>query len=175
MTQFCETEFSVKTRPHLCCRQRGEERFSCFQKEAPRPDYLLRPCPVHQNGMTSGPQLPFPPGLPTPDNVKNICLLRRFRSVPRNLPATDAIQRQLQALTRLETEFQRCCRQGHNHTCTWKAVSGHPATSGAYLPAHPAPTADSTAIHSRSSACDCPSVRPSVRPSVVSIIQVCSP
>ncbi|XP_031230701.1 extracellular matrix protein 1 isoform X4 [Mastomys coucha] len=121
MTQFCETEFSVKTRPHLCCRQRGEERFSCFQKEAPRPDYLLRPCPVHQNGMTSGPQLPFPPGLPTPDNVKNICLLRRFRSVPRNLPATDAIQRQLQALTRLETEFQRCCRQGHNHTCTWKA------------------------------------------------------
>ncbi|NP_001396875.1 extracellular matrix protein 1 isoform 30 precursor [Mus musculus] len=112
------------TRPHLCCRLRGEERFSCFQKEAPRPDYLLRPCPVHQNGMSSGPQLPFPPGLPTPDNVKNICLLRRFRAVPRNLPATDAIQRQLQALTRLETEFQRCCRQGHNHTCTWKAWEG---------------------------------------------------
>ncbi|XP_028645472.1 extracellular matrix protein 1 isoform X3 [Grammomys surdaster] len=121
MTQFCEAEFSVKTRPHLCCKQRGEERFSCFQKGAPRPDYLLRPCPIHQNGMSSGTQLPFPPGLPTPDNVKNICLLRRFRSVPRNLPATDAIQRQLQALTRLEMEFQRCCRQGHNHTCTWKA------------------------------------------------------
>ncbi|XP_063137240.1 extracellular matrix protein 1 isoform X3 [Rattus norvegicus] len=121
MTQFCEAEFSVKTRPHLCCKQRGEERFSCFQKEAPRPDYLLRPCPIHQTGISSGTQLPFPPGLPTPDNVKNICLLRRFRSVPRNLPATDAIQRQLQALTRLETEFQRCCRQGHNHTCTWKA------------------------------------------------------
>lgn len=121
MTQFCEAEFSVKTRPHLCCKQRGEERFSCFQKEAPRPDYLLRPCPIHQSGISSGTQLPFPPGLPTPDNVKNICLLRRFRSVPRNLPATDAIQRQLQALTQLETEFQRCCRQGHNHTCTWKA------------------------------------------------------
>lgn len=163
MTQFCEAEFSVKTRPHLCCRLRGEERFSCFQKEAPRPDYLLRPCPVHQNGMSSGPQLPFPPGLPTPDNVKNICLLRRFRAVPRNLPATDAIQRQLQALTRLETEFQRCCRQGHNHTCTWKAVSGHPGHLGS-LSAHPAPTADSTAIHSLSSACDCPSLRQSIRP-----------
>ncbi|XP_076789050.1 extracellular matrix protein 1 isoform X5 [Arvicanthis niloticus] len=121
MTQFCEAEFSVKTRPHLCCKQRGEERFSCFQKGAPQPDYLLRPCPSHQNGMSSGSQLPFPPGLPTPDNVKNICLLRRFRSVPRHLPATDAFQRQLQALTQLETEFQRCCRQGHNHTCTWKA------------------------------------------------------
>ncbi|XP_051013675.1 extracellular matrix protein 1 [Acomys russatus] len=121
MTQFCESEFSVKTRPHVCCKQRGEERFSCFQKGAPRPHYRLQPCPIHQTAMSSGPQLPFPPGLPTPDNVKNICLLRRFRSVPRNLPATDAIQRQLQALTRLETEFQRCCRQGHNHTCAWKA------------------------------------------------------
>ncbi|XP_075834267.1 extracellular matrix protein 1 isoform X1 [Microtus pennsylvanicus] len=121
MTRFCEAEFSVKTRPHRCCRQRGEERFSCFQEEAPRPHYRLQPCPIHQTGMSSGPQLPFPPGLPTPDNVKNICLLRRFRSVPRNLLATDPIQRQLQALTRLEMEFQRCCRQGHNHTCTWKA------------------------------------------------------
>ncbi|KAL1772251.1 extracellular matrix protein 1 isoform X1 [Sigmodon hispidus] len=121
MTRFCEAEFSVKTRPHRCCKQHGEERFSCFHKEAPRPHYPLQPCPVHQTGMSSGPQLPFPPGLPTADNVKNICLLRRFRSVPRNLPATDAIQRQLWALTRLETEFQRCCRGGHNHTCAWKA------------------------------------------------------
>ncbi|XP_015856604.1 extracellular matrix protein 1 isoform X2 [Peromyscus maniculatus bairdii] len=122
MTRFCEAEFSVKTRPHRCCKQRGEARFSCFQEEAPRPNYALQPCPVPQTGMSSGPQLPFPPGLPTPDNIKNICLLRRFRSVPRHLPATDAIQRQLQALTRLEVEFQVCClRRGHNHTCARKA------------------------------------------------------
>ncbi|XP_057578208.1 extracellular matrix protein 1 isoform X2 [Hippopotamus amphibius kiboko] len=121
MTRFCEAEFSVKTRPHLCCKRQGEARFSCFQEEAPRQHYQLWACPSHQPGISSGPELPFPPGLPTLDNIKNICHLRRFRSVPRNLPPTDPIQRQLQALTRLEGEFQRCCRQGNNHTCTWKA------------------------------------------------------
>ncbi|XP_004404267.1 PREDICTED: extracellular matrix protein 1 isoform X2 [Odobenus rosmarus divergens] len=121
VTRFCEAEFSVKTRPHRCCKQQGEARFSCFQEEAPRPHYQLRVCPSHQPGISSGPELPFPPGVPTLDNVKNICHLRRFRSVPHNLPATDPIQRQLQTLTRLEGEFQRCCRQGYNHTCTRKA------------------------------------------------------
>uniref|UniRef100_A0A8C4PG03 Extracellular matrix protein 1 n=1 Tax=Equus asinus asinus TaxID=83772 RepID=A0A8C4PG03_EQUAS len=127
MTQFCEAEFSVKTRAHRCCKRQGEARFSCFQEEAPQPHYQLQACPSHQPGISSGPELPFPPGVPTLDNIKNICHLRRFHSVPRNLPATDPIQRQLQALTRLEGEFQRCCRQGNNHTCTWKAVSGHPS------------------------------------------------
>lgn len=126
MTRFCEAEFSVKTRPHGCCKQHGEERLACFQKEAPRPHYLLRPCPVLQTGLSSGPQLAFPPGLPTADNVKNICLLRRLRAVPRHVPATDPVLRQLQALTQLETELQRCCRQGHNHSCALKAVSGRP-------------------------------------------------
>ncbi|XP_020945565.1 extracellular matrix protein 1 isoform X2 [Sus scrofa] len=121
MTRFCEAEFSVKTRPHGCCKRQGEARFSCFQEEAPRPHYQLRACPSHQPGISSGPELPFPPGPPTLDNIKNICHLRRFRSVPRNLPATDPIQRQLHALTQLEGEFQRCCQQGNNHTCTWKA------------------------------------------------------
>uniref|UniRef100_A0A673TKG7 Extracellular matrix protein 1 n=1 Tax=Suricata suricatta TaxID=37032 RepID=A0A673TKG7_SURSU len=121
MTRFCEAEFSVKTRPHWCCNRQGEARFSCFQEEAPRPHYQLRACPSRQPAISSGPELPFPPGVPTPDNIKNICHLRRFRSVPRNLPATDPVQRQLQTLIRLEGELQRCCRQGDNHTCAWKA------------------------------------------------------
>ncbi|XP_055259571.1 extracellular matrix protein 1 isoform X2 [Moschus berezovskii] len=121
VTRFCEAEFSVKTQPHGCCKKQGEARLSCFQEEAPRPHYQLRACPSHQPGISLGPELPFPPGLPTVDNIKNICHLKRFRSVPRNLPARDSIQRQLQALTQLEAEFQRCCRQGKNHTCTWKA------------------------------------------------------
>ncbi|XP_020011380.1 extracellular matrix protein 1 isoform X2 [Castor canadensis] len=121
MTRFCEAEFSVKTRHHWCCKWQGEARFSCFQEAAPRPHYQLQACPSHQPGLSSGPELPFPPGLPTLDNIKNICHLRRLRSVPRNLPPTDPIQRQLHALTQLEVEFQRCCRQGNNHTCTWKA------------------------------------------------------
>nr|XP_058936209.1 extracellular matrix protein 1 isoform X6 [Kogia breviceps] len=121
MTRFCEAEFSVKTRAYWCCKRQGEARFSCFQDEAPRPHYQLQACPSHQPGISSGPEMPFPPGLPTLDNIKNICHLRRFRSVPRNLPATDPIQRQLQALTQLEGEFQHCCRQGNSHTCAWKA------------------------------------------------------
>lgn len=121
LTQFCEAEFSVKTRAHGCCKQQGEARFSCFQKEAPQPHYKLRACPSHQPVMSSGPELPFPPGVPTLDNIKNICHLRRLRFVPRNLLATGPILRQLQVLTRLEGEFQRCCQHGDNHTCTWKA------------------------------------------------------
>ncbi|XP_077628668.1 extracellular matrix protein 1 isoform X1 [Crocuta crocuta] len=121
MIRFCEAEFSVKTRPHWCCKRQGEARFSCFQEEAPRPHYQLRACPSRQPAIASGPELPFPPGVPTPDNIKNICHLRRFRSVPRNLPATDPLQRQLQALIQLEGALQRCCRQGDNHTCAWKA------------------------------------------------------
>lgn len=146
MTRFCEAEFSVKTRPHWCCKRQGEARFSCFQDEAPRPHYQLQACPSHQPGISSGPELPFPPGLPTLDNIKNICHLRRFCYVPRNLPATDPIQRQLQALTRLEGEFQHCCRQGNNHTCTWKAVSGHPSILRACLPALLSLTSDPTSL-----------------------------
>ncbi|XP_064138604.1 extracellular matrix protein 1 isoform X7 [Loxodonta africana] len=121
MTQFCEAEFSVKTRAYGCCKQQGEARFSCFQEEAPWPQYQPRACPSQQPGISSGPELPFPPGVPTLDNVRNICLLRRFHSVPRNLQATGHIERQLQALTQLERAFQRCCRQEHNHTCAQKA------------------------------------------------------
>ncbi|XP_004854035.1 extracellular matrix protein 1 isoform X1 [Heterocephalus glaber] len=121
MTRFCEAEFSVKTRPHLCCKRQGEARFSCFQEGAPQPHYQLPACPSHQPAVSMGLEVPFPPGLPTLDNVKNICHLRRLRAVPRNLPATDPIQRQLHALTQLEVEFQHCCLQGNNHTCTQKA------------------------------------------------------
>ncbi|XP_023572346.1 extracellular matrix protein 1 isoform X2 [Octodon degus] len=121
MTQFCEAEFSVKTRPYSCCKQQGEARFACFQEGAPQPHYQLQACPSHQPGISVGLEVPFPPGLPTLDNVKNICHLRRLRSMPRNLPATDPIQRQLRALTQLEVEFQRCCHPRSNHTCAQKA------------------------------------------------------
>lgn len=170
MTRFCEAEFSVKTRPHWCCKQQGEARYSCFQEEAPQPHYQLWACPTHQPGISLGLELPFPPGMPTLDNFKNICHLRRFRSVPRNLPATDPIQRQLHALTQLEMEFQRCCRQGNNYTCTWKAVSGHPRPLRACLPVYLRPL-NPTIIHVPP-CCEHIHVRllVTVRPSIVSII-----
>lgn len=39
LDQFCEDEFSVKTRPHHCCKRRGSEREACFAKEAPASGY----------------------------------------------------------------------------------------------------------------------------------------
>lgn len=165
MTRFCEAEFSVKTRAHWCCKKQGEARFSCFQEEAPQPHYKLRDCPSLQPVIFSGLELPFPPGVPTPDNIKIICRLRRFRYVPRNLPPTDSLQRQLQVLTRLEGAFQRCCRQGNNHTCAWRAVSGVSAPPRACLPARPSLTSDPAGplLHrlptvntcTRPSACEC--------------------
>ncbi|KAG8509229.1 Extracellular matrix protein 1 [Galemys pyrenaicus] len=165
MTRFCEAEFSVKTRPHGCCRRQGEARFSCFQLEAPKPHYLLRACPSHQPaGVSSGLELPFPPGAPTPDNVKNICGLKRLRAVPRNLPGSDPVHRQLRALTRLEGELQRCCRQGSNHTCMWKAVSGRQPR----LPACDLDPAARPSLRLRelppASACECPSPQRCQRP-----------
>ncbi|XP_054988544.1 extracellular matrix protein 1 isoform X2 [Sorex araneus] len=119
--QFCEAESSVKTRPYWCCQWQGEARLSCFQAAADRPHYQHRACPSQQPGISSGPDLPFPPGLPTLDNVKNICRFRRLRALPRHLPTTDPMLQRLHALGQLEGEFQHCCRQGGNLTCARKA------------------------------------------------------
>uniref|UniRef100_F7C3T6 Extracellular matrix protein 1 n=1 Tax=Monodelphis domestica TaxID=13616 RepID=F7C3T6_MONDO len=121
--RFCESEFSVKTRAYSCCWLRGEARLSCFQERAPQADYerLHEPCPPPTPRPAPGLELSFPPGVPSPDNVRNICRLRRFRSVPRGLPTMDHVQRQLRALTQLEGKFRRCCHQGDNYTCARQA------------------------------------------------------
>ncbi|XP_069041055.1 extracellular matrix protein 1 isoform X2 [Lepisosteus oculatus] len=40
LSQFCEEEFSIKTRHHHCCRQEGGARWDCFARDAPNPTYL---------------------------------------------------------------------------------------------------------------------------------------
>ncbi|XP_020860169.2 LOW QUALITY PROTEIN: extracellular matrix protein 1 [Phascolarctos cinereus] len=121
--RFCESEFSVKTRPYSCCSLQGEARLSCFQEHASLPDYqpVPGPCPTHTPRPSSGLELSFPPGVPTRGNVRNICRLWRFRSIPRGLPGMDYIQQQLQALMQLEGKFRHCCHQGDNHTCARQA------------------------------------------------------
>ncbi|XP_072500807.1 extracellular matrix protein 1 isoform X2 [Notamacropus eugenii] len=125
--RFCEAEVSVKTRAYSCCGLQGVARLSCFQENAPLPHYqpVHRHCPNHTPKVSSGLELSFPPGVPTQNNVKNICGLRRFRSIPQGVQTTDNIQRQLQALMQLESKFRRCCQHGDNHTCAqqaWKDV-----------------------------------------------------
>ncbi|XP_074044828.1 extracellular matrix protein 1 isoform X2 [Macrotis lagotis] len=121
--RFCESEFSVKTRHYSCCWLRGEARLSCFQDNAPLPDYqsFHGSCPKPPPKLSSDLELSFPPGVPTRENVRNICRLRRFRSIPRGLPSMDHIQRKVQTLTRLEGKFSRCCHQGYNYTCALQA------------------------------------------------------
>lgn len=119
--RYCQIELSIKTRPHWCCLKQGEERLFCFQKAADGPHYQSRACPGAQPGISTGPDLPFPPGLPTLDNVKNICHFRRLRALPRHLPLADPVLRRLHALGQLEGDFQRCCRHGGNVTCARKA------------------------------------------------------
>ncbi|XP_074119492.1 extracellular matrix protein 1 isoform X3 [Sminthopsis crassicaudata] len=128
--RFCESEFSVKTRAYSCCWLRGEARLSCFQENAPLPDYKLLqgPCPSHPPRPSSSLELSFPPGVPTPGNIRNICRFRRYRSIPRGLQMLEDLMPQLRAVAQLEGKFKRCCHQGDNHTCArqaWEDVLDH--------------------------------------------------
>ncbi|KAM9004869.1 extracellular matrix protein 1 isoform X2 [Sarcophilus harrisii] len=121
--RFCESEFSVKTRAYSCCWLRGEARLSCFQENAPLPDYKLLqgPCPGHPPRPSSGLAVSFPPGVPTQGNIRNICRFRRYRAVPRGLQILDHLVPQLRAVAQLEGKFKRCCHQGDNYTCARQA------------------------------------------------------
>ncbi|KAF7708603.1 extracellular matrix protein 1 [Silurus meridionalis] len=39
LANFCNEEFSIKTRHYHCCKQNGQERWDCFKEEAPDPLY----------------------------------------------------------------------------------------------------------------------------------------
>ncbi|XP_069505832.1 extracellular matrix protein 1 [Ambystoma mexicanum] len=60
LDQFCEEEFSVKTRHHHCCKRSGSERQSCFAKEAPNAGYealVVKPVQVQEVGSAQVPVL----------------------------------------------------------------------------------------------------------------------
>ncbi|MBN3283009.1 ECM1 protein, partial [Polyodon spathula] len=39
LQQFCLEESSIKTRQYHCCLKQGEEKWGCFQNDAPNPGY----------------------------------------------------------------------------------------------------------------------------------------
>lgn len=109
MDNFCTDEFSVKTSHYHCCKKRDVERETCFNDEAPNPNYdssaplleigsadipilpaprSLNPCSPHSPKCLDNPEgkyrlsdLAFPPGEPKSSNIQNICKLRKYRTV----------------------------------------------------------------------------------------------
>ncbi|XP_075700838.1 extracellular matrix protein 1 [Rhinoderma darwinii] len=108
LDDFCEAEFSVKTRHHHCCKKSGSQRETCFSNDAPNPSYTstaalqeisredtaaavgsprnMKICPPNSPNCQEQPHsrytlsdLAFPPGEPKSSNIQNICKLRKYR------------------------------------------------------------------------------------------------
>ncbi|XP_049890550.1 extracellular matrix protein 1-like [Epinephelus moara] len=55
LSQFCVEEYSTMTLPYVCCADRGDARWRCFDSELPNPNYEATP------GYTA-PAVPDEPG-----------------------------------------------------------------------------------------------------------------
>ncbi|MEE6491303.1 hypothetical protein FKM82_016170 [Ascaphus truei] len=93
----------------------------------------FKPCPptspkCQKESQFKLANLSFPPGEPKSSNIQNICKLRKFRPVysQDQLPHSGfgAYVRQAKAITRMESEFKKCCKNDNvacAHTA-WEKV-----------------------------------------------------
>ncbi|KAJ6652404.1 hypothetical protein lerEdw1_011522 [Lerista edwardsae] len=116
LEQFCDAEFSAKTKPYSCCKLEGPARQGCFEDAAPYPKYNFPGAERGRSGEAPQrlPELPFPPGRPASANLGNICALRQSRpAYPTSVFPRSGFGwylRQAQALNRLESGFKKCCQ-----------------------------------------------------------------
>ncbi|KAJ8354709.1 hypothetical protein SKAU_G00222760 [Synaphobranchus kaupii] len=143
LNNFCKEEFSIKTRHYHCCKKQRAARWSCFDTAAPSPSYQstskpgsVSPKSPPDPGFTWNPNtcqrslvprgskvkitnelkpdISFPPGRPTSDNIGLVCTLRKLRPryhlkcLPSN--AYGWLGRQSKAINRMEKAIKQCCK-----------------------------------------------------------------
>ncbi|KAI5106242.1 extracellular matrix protein 1 isoform X2, partial [Silurus meridionalis] len=139
LANFCNEEFSIKTRHYHCCKQNGQERWDCFKEEAPDPlyqpivlgdevpitlpstiqDFDFNPSICKMTSISEKPvtMLPisFPPGRPNSGNFRPICVFRKYRPhystdcLPHK--GYERFSYRLKTINGLEKSFRQCCKE----------------------------------------------------------------
>ncbi|RXN05426.1 extracellular matrix 1-like protein [Labeo rohita] len=135
LSHFCIEEHGTMTLVHECCEKKGEERWNCFEKQAPNPSYqplsgyaapIIPPDriftwdPNTSDGRNIDPPVQlepyFPPAKPSLENLNAVCVHGNGR--PRYpascLPSSGYgyIRRAGIAVNRVEAWFSQCCQRG---------------------------------------------------------------
>ncbi|XP_041035749.1 extracellular matrix protein 1-like isoform X2 [Carcharodon carcharias] len=135
LNQFCEEEFSIKTKHHACCKERADRRYDCFARDVLHHSYRgAGPSGRKRNNSVAHSHtaavemrlldIVFPPAEPNRHNIHNICQLRKIRPryPPKSLPQSGygTLTRQARALQQLEIGYTKCCKHDDKLTCAHK-------------------------------------------------------
>ncbi|XP_069796629.1 extracellular matrix protein 1 [Narcine bancroftii] len=129
LDQFCEEEFSIKTRAYKCCREPREDWHSCFARVAPLHSYEPSSTAWVSGSTaecTTPPRLLFPPPQPDQQTIGEVCWWITHNPWPSLAINTREHQsRCTHAIKALEIGFRRCCLGNEPLPCaqqTWSEV-----------------------------------------------------